>query len=216
MSVADPSVHLKRAYGFIKAVEESTGDLRQAALRYQDSTNENSQPFVASMLTTIKGGRKLSAEKAKIVADVQLALSEIAAAEAGGPELEISTPEGTFRPIHLKALAYLQLGLVEALHGTSEQARQHIWQSIQTFETADANYWMAILYEGDYDAPHALQFYERCLHLDPDGENSVAALRSANEMRSYKPRFRGDWSLLGCFTLFFFPIAIVYYFKNRK
>jgi tetratricopeptide (TPR) repeat protein len=215
MAVADPSTHLKRAYGLIQAVESSTEDLRQAALRHQASTND-SEPFVASMFTTIKGGRRLAADKAKIMADLELALSEIAAAEAGSPDQEIATPEGTFQAKHLRALAYLEQGLVEALHGTSDQARQHLWKSIQTFETADANYWTGVLYEEDYDAPHALQFYERCLEIDPDGEHSVASLRSANAMRNYKPRFRGDWGLLGGMVLFFFPAAIVYFFAKRK
>lgn len=215
MAMTEPSVHLKRAYGLIKAVEDSTEDLRQAALRHQASANDD-EPFVAGMLTMIKGNRRLAADKAKIIADLQLALDELAAAEAEGPDQEIVMPEGTFQAKHLRAFAYLQKGLAEALHGTSNQARQHLWQSIQTFETADANYWMAALYEGDYDASQALRFYERCLELDPDGEHSVAALRSANEMRHYKPRFRGDWGLFGCLLLFFFPAAIIYYFVKKK
>lgn len=215
MAATDPSVHLRRAYGLIKSVEDSTEELRQAALRHQASVGDD-DPFVASMLTTIKGGRRLAADKAKIMADLQLALGELASAEAGNPDQDIDTPEGTFQVMHLRALAYLQQGLVEALHGTSNQARQYLGQSIQTFETADANYWMAVLYEGDYDAPNALQFYEKCLELDPDGENSVAALRSANEMRNYKRRFRGDWGLFGCFLVFFFPAAIIYYFVKKK
>jgi hypothetical protein len=215
MTAADPSVHLKRAYGFIKAVEESTEDFRQAASRHQTSAN-NDEPFIEGMLKAVKGGRQLAADKAKITTDLQLALSELAAAEAVDPDQEIVTQEGTLQAKHLRALVFLQQGLVEALHGTSEQARHYLSQSIQTFETADANYWMAALYEGDYDAPHALQFYERCLQLEPDGENSVAALRSVNEMRNYKARFRGDWGLFGCLLLFFFPAAIVYYFAKKK
>jgi len=196
-------------------VEDSTENLRQAAIRYQASVNDD-EPFVSGMLSTIKGGRQLAADKARITADLQLALSELAAAEAGDPNRELVTPEGTFQAKHLKALAFLQQGLVESLHGTTSQALQHLSLSIQTFETADANYWIAALYESSYDAPHALQFYERYLQLEPNGELSVAALRSANEMRNYKPRFRGDWSLFGCFVLFFFPAAIAYYFIKRK
>ena len=215
MTLTDPSVHLKRAYGLIKAVEDSTEELRQSALRHQEAASDNG-PFVASMLTIIKDRRRLSGDKAKIMADLQLALSEISAAEAEASDQEIVTPEGTFEAKHLRALAYLQQGLVEVLHGTSLQARQHLWESIQTFETADANYWMAVVYEDDYDAPRALQFYERCLQLDPDGEHSVASLRSANEMRNYKRRFRGDWGLFGCLLLVFFPAAIIYYFIKKK
>jgi tetratricopeptide (TPR) repeat protein len=210
-----PLVHLKRAYSFIKEVEESTEELRQAALRYQASVNDD-EPFVAGMLSTIKGGRRLAADKAKIVSDLQLALSELDAAEAQDADQEIATPDGTFQAKHLRALAYLQQGLVEALHGTSDQARQYLWQSIQIFETADANYWMAVLYEGDYDPANALRFYERYLELDPDGEHSTAAFRSANEMRNYKRRFRGDWGIFGCLFLAFFPAAIIYYFVKRK
>jgi hypothetical protein len=215
VAMTAPSVNLKRAYGLIKAVEDSTEELRQGALRHQAAVNDD-EPFVASMFKMVKDGRRLSADKAKIVADLQLALSELAAAEAADPDQEIVTPEGTFQAKHLRATAYLQQGLAEALHGKSDQARQHLAQSIQTFETAGANYWMAALYEGDYDPSNALQFYERSLLLDPDGEHSVAALRSANEMRNYKRRFRGDWGLFGCFLVFFFPAAIVYYFVKRK
>jgi hypothetical protein len=153
MTLTDPSIHLKRAYGLIKAVEDSTEELRQSALRHQAATSDDG-PFVASMLTIIKNRRRLSGDKAKIMADLQLALNELSTAEAEASDQEIVTPEGTFQAKHLRALAYLQQGLVEVLHGTSQQARQHLWESIQTFETADANYWMAVVYEDDYDAPH--------------------------------------------------------------
>jgi hypothetical protein len=215
MATTDPSIHLKRAYDIIKTVENSTEDLRQAALRHQASADDN-EPFVASMLSALKGRRRLAADKAGIMSDLQLALDEIGAAEAGDHDQEITTPDGDFRAQHLRAFIFLQRGLTEALHGTPQQARQHLWESIQTFETPQANYWMAALYEDDYDAPHALQFYERCLELDPSGEHSVAALRSAKAMRNYKRRFRGDWGLFGCMLLFFFPAAIVYYFAKKK
>ena len=60
-----------------------------------------------------------------------------------------------------------------------------------------------------------LQYYEKCLAVDPAGENSVAALRGANAMRNYKKKFRGSWKTF-CVLLFVWPAAIVYYFVKRK
>ena len=74
---------------------------------------------------------------------------------------------------------------------------------------------LATVAEMQYRPVDALQYYEKCLAVDPAGENSVAALRGANAMRNYKKKFRGSWKTF-CVLLFIWPAAIIYYFVKRK
>ncbi len=215
MSQTPTVAYLRRAYGLITGVSEKTEDLRQHVLAHEASAQQD-QPFVAGMVSTFQSGRRLGSEKANLKADLDLAISEIDRAQAADPDAAIDTKDGTLQAKHLRANALLLHGVIEGLHGTSALARQYLGQSIQVADSAGANYWMALLYEGDHDPANALAYYERCLALDPDGEYSVAALRSANEMRNYRKKFRGSWGMFGCLLLLFFPVAIVYYVVKTK
>lgn len=215
MSQSPAAIHLRRAFGIVKKVGQKTEELRQHVVQYSASLQQDQQ-FLKGMVSAIAARRQVATKKATLKSDLDLAISELDKAQAAGPDEVIQVNGNDIQSYRLRAWALMLHGLVETFSGSSETARRYFWESIHTFDNADANFWMGVCYEEDFDPQNALLYYERCLTLDPDGEFSIEALRSANRMRNYKKRFRGSWVIFGLLCWFLFPMAIVYYFSKRR
>lgn len=212
----NPAVsHMHRAQRLITEAGRQFDKLREVAVKRQASSGQEGG-FLSVIATNMKLDRQLKNDISALKADIDLALAELDKAEAADPEAIIEVDDTLLRVNSLRAGALFNHGVIEASMGNSQQAKQFFYQSIKLFDMGETNYWMAHLYENDGDAKNALIYYERCLAIDPDGELSVDALRSANRMRTYKKQFRGNWGLFGCLLLLFFPAAIIYYIVNKR
>lgn len=206
-------VHLKRAVGLLEETHTATQELRQGARLY-DSSLQGDQPFLRGMVSAYQGSRNLTKQKASLLRDIELAKQEIANAEKADLEATIEAFGGMLNGTSLRAVATYTTAQLELVWGKTEQAKELFHESLRITEFADAHYMLGLLYEEEFKPQDALNHFERCLELDPDGEFSVSALREANNMRNYRKRFRGSWPLL--LILFFFPIpvlgAVLYFF----
>ncbi len=208
-------VHLKRAYDLAKVVEGQTEDLRSRAASHEASLDAN-QPFLQMMWNGIAGKRKLGADKAELVRDLELATSEMEKAISLDPEASIDTEDGPFNGTNMRAGIWLLYGQIEMVWGTLQMARQQLEYSLKIFELPETNFMLGAVCESQFQPAPAVQYYERYLELAPNGEFSVAALRAATSLRNYRKRFRGDWTLLIVSLLFCFPIAIIYFILKYK
>ena len=215
MTEPNAVVHLRRAYDLGKVVEGKTEDLRTRAASH-DASLDADQPFLQMVWTGIAGKRKLGAEKAELVRDLELATSEMERAISLDPEVRIETSDGPFNGTNMRAGIWLLYGQIEMVWGTLQMARQHLEYSLKVFELPETNFMLGAVCESQYQAAPALQYYERYLELDPNGEFSVAALRAANQLRNYRKRFRGDWTLLIVSLVLCFPIAFIYFILKYK
>jgi tetratricopeptide (TPR) repeat protein len=215
----DAITHLKYAYDLIKEVERNTQDLRTSAASHDASIDAHldaNAPFVKMMWKGFVGKRRVGAEKAELVRDLQLATSELEKAVSLDPGVTLETKDGTFEPTNTRAGIWLLYGLIEMIWGTGQMARQYLEYSLQLYQSPETVFWLAAVCESQYDAPTALRHFEKYLELDPNGEYSVNALRAANQLRNYRKRFRGDWTLLIISLLLCFPISIVYFVVKYK
>lgn len=211
----DAIVHLKRAYDVLKDVESKTENLRKRAASHDASFDTNA-PFLQTMWTGFVGTRRLGAEKAELVQDLELATSEMEKATSLDPGVTIETKDGTFDPTNTRAVIWLLYGQIEMVWGTLQKARQNLEYSLQLFESPETLFMLGAVCESQYDAPSALRYFEKYLELDPNGEYSVGALRAVNQLRNYRKRFRGDWTLLILSLVVCFPVAIVYFITKYK
>jgi tetratricopeptide (TPR) repeat protein len=207
-------MHLKRALNFVQEVENATDKFRQSAIEH-DSQTEQDSPFLEGMLSTVRGSRELTQQKAKLLSDLQLAEREIDCAAALDQSTEIETEHGFLNAIQLRASVLFMRGQIEMIWGNGDAAVQLFNTCIQISEFAAAHYMLGLVYESKYRPQQALQHFEKCLDLDPAGEFSISALREANAMRSYKKRFRGSWGTFS-FLLIIWPVAIIYFFVKRR
>lgn len=210
-----PNIYLKRAWGLINEVEKAADTFRQRAIQHDAQVQED-QPFVGGLVNMLKSAGKLKREKSSILSDLELAKSEIDKAATLNPGAVICIDSTDFDIVALRATILYLRGQIEMIWGKPERA-QDIWvESINLRDFADPHYMLGLVYEDEYNPKEALNHFERCLELDPDGELSVPALREANAMRKYKKKFRGSWPLFGLMFLFFFPVAIVYLVVKYK
>lgn len=216
-TITTAEVYLKRAWGLIEEVEDATEQFRQRALAH-DASSQSDQPFLQSMVSTIRGSRNLTQQKASLLNDLQLAEAEIDNAVRVDAACEIEVKGGTFSAKLLRTMTIYLRAQLEMLWGKAETAKTLYYQSLQMIELPDAHYMLGLLYESEFKPADALRHFERCLELDPSGEWSVSALREANAMRNYKKKFRG--SLLVLLILCVFPLpfvgGILYFILKRK
>lgn len=217
INMAQPGadVHLKRAYGFIKEVENATEDFRQSTIAHNVQVDSD-QPFLQGMVATVRGSRQLNQQKASLANDLQLANQQIDQAVGLDNEATINTPDGTFGALQLRALSTCMNGQLEMIWGRSDEAKRLLNNSLQMIEFPDAHYMLGLLHESDYQPAEALKHFERCLELDPSGELSVSALREANAMRTYKKKFRGNWVLLIVLLCLYIVPGVIYWVKKYK
>lgn len=210
-------VHLKRAFGFIQEVERATESFRQRAIAY-DAQMQSDQPFLEGMLSTLKGNKQMRQQKSVLANDLNLAGQEIDQAANADKEATIATKDGTFGVDQLRAIITYMSGQLEMIWGQSKDAKRLFNESLQIAEFPDAHYMLGLLHESDYQPAEALQHFERCLELDPNGEFSVSSVREANAMRNYKKKFRGNWLLFVLLMIFPFPLVfgLLYYYLKRK
>src|ERR1700674_4055179 len=208
-------VHLKRSYDLGKVVESKTENLRSRAASH-DANLDADQPFLQIMWTGIAGKRKLGADKAELVRDLELATSEMEKAVSLDPAVSIETEDGPFNGTNLRAAIWLLYGQIEMCWGTLQMARQHLEYSLKVFELPETEFMLGAVCESQFQPTPAIQYYERYLELAPNGEFSVAALRAAHNLRNYRKRFRGDWTLLILSLVLCFPIAIIYFILKYK
>ncbi|MFN8093446.1 MAG: hypothetical protein U0599_14730 [Vicinamibacteria bacterium] len=97
------------------------------------------------------------------------------------------------------------------ISGTLAEAQRLFSESLSHVETAMGHYFAGLACEFARNNQDALQHFERCLELEPDGQFAVAALREANDMRNYHKSFRGSWATFAILLLFCFPAAPVYF-----
>lgn len=216
MTQPDAPIHLKRAYDLGKEVESKTEGLRSRAVSHEASLDDANAPFLQTMWTGVVGKRRLGAEKAELVRDLELATSELEKAISLDPGVTIEVKDGTFNPTSMRAAIWLLHGQIEMVWGTLKMARQYLEYSLQCLELPETIFWLGVVCESQYDVPTALRHFEKYLELDPNGEYSVSALRTANQLRNYRKRFRGDWTLLILSLVLCFPIAIVYFIVKYK
>jgi tetratricopeptide (TPR) repeat protein len=216
MTSPDAVVHLRRAYDLSKVVEGKTEDLRTRAAAHDANLDKTDQPFLQLMWTGLAGRSKLGSEKAELAQDLQLATSELDKAISLDAEAKIDTADGPFNGTNMRALISLLYGQIEMVWGKLPIARQHLEYSCTLFEIPETDFMLGVVCESQYDVAAALKYYERYLALDPNGEFSVAALRTANQLRNYRKRFRGDWTLLILSFLVCFPISIIYFAMKYK
>lgn len=207
--MAEASAYLRRAYGLISEVENQLEEFRQHAIT-QNQGVEEMQGF-GGFIEALQGGRRLAQQKAKLLSDLTLAWSELERAGAADSDVVVAHPDGDLTLSGLRACALLCQGQLEMISGTPTEAERLFAGSLQHVETPTGHYYAGLACEYAYRQAEALQHFERCLELEPDGEYAVAALREANDMRNYKKRFRGSWGTLGLFALFCFPAAPVYF-----
>jgi tetratricopeptide (TPR) repeat protein len=209
-----PTVHLQRAFGFIKEVQDATQDLRRRAIDHDAQVKDN-KPFLEGMISSIKGSRDLSKKKAELCSDLQLADQELDRALSLDTSVELETEDGKLSIVQLRSWIIFMTGQIEMAWGHPDRAIQLFSSCIQMWEFADPHYMLGIVYESKYMPGPALQHFERCLELDPSGELSISAIREANAMRNYKKRFRGNWSTF-FLLLLIWPAAIIYFVVKRK
>jgi tetratricopeptide (TPR) repeat protein len=210
-----PEIYLKRAWGLINEVEKATDTFREQAIQHDAQVQED-QPLVGSLVTMFRSAGKLKREKGSLLRDLELATSEISKAATLNPDAVIRTNSAEFDIVTLQATTLYLRGQIEMIWGKPERAKDIWFQSVNLREFADPHYMLGLLYEDEYNPKEALNHFERCLELDPDGDLSVPALREANAMRNYKKKFRGSWPLFGFMFFFFFPVAIVYLVVKYK
>jgi tetratricopeptide (TPR) repeat protein len=207
-------IHLTRAYGLLKEVESATDGFRRRAIAH--SEGDSNEAFLEGMISAVKGNRDLKQQKGALLSDIGLAEQEIARASSLDPEASIETKDGPFDGVSLRMLIAILRGNIEVFWGSSKNAIGYYQASRSLMDSPTANYMLGFIHEAEYRPVEALKFYEQCLALDPVGEFSVSALRSANAMRNYKKKFRGSWFLFLILFIFFFPAAIIYFFVKRK
>lgn len=197
-------VHLKRACDLLEHVEHATEELRHRVLRHDAEMDRrvesDSGSYMADMagilLAGAKGKRNLGRDKTSLLSDIQLAHSELDKAAAIDSSVVISVKGVDVSIPLIRAGLFSVNGSAEMIWGTTEQARQMLTQSLGIMEDSNTHYLLGLVYESEYNPKEALQHFERCLDLDPNGGNSVSALQEANAMKNYKKKFRGNWILL--------------------
>lgn len=217
MNQTGVDVYLKRAYGFIQEVERATESFRTSAIAHSAQVDSN-QPFLLGMVSAYQGNRQLKQQKVSLANDLNLAIQEIDQAASVDNEATIKTKDGIFGATQLRAIVKYMRGQLEMIWGRSEDAKHFFNDSLQIAEFPDAHYMLGLLHESDYQPAEALQHFERCLELDPDGEFSVSALREANAMKNYKKKFRGNWLLFIFLLCVPFPVVfgVLYFIVKRK
>ena len=218
MSQTDPKVHLKRAAGLIDQVGNSIEDFRQRAIAY-DASADNNQPLLAYMVSSATDARQLNKKKAALVGDLQLADREIDAAERTDAEAVIEWEGVVLGVQQLRALSLCASGQLEMLWGKGGEAKAKLLRSVAICEGPDAHFMLGLVFESEGQPSSALEHFEKCLELDPDGELSIPALRESNAMRNYSKRFRGSWPLLVILCLLPpipFMWGLIYFFAKRK
>lgn len=218
MAQMTADVHLRRAYGFIQEVEKATQEFRDQALEH-DAQVERDQPFLEGMVSSFKGSRQMKRQKTALVGDLQLASQEIDRASALDGNTVIETESGDLGVIQLRGLVSYMSGQIEMIWGSGDEAKRLFIASLQLVELPHTHFMLGILCESEYRPVEALEHFEKCLDLDPNGEFSVSALREANAMRNYKKKFRGSWLLVLIFC--FVPLppflwGILYFVFKRK
>jgi len=216
-------IHLKRAWDLIAQLSDSIGELRQRVLRHEAEMDRrverDSGSFVADFAGVIagrvKGERALGRDKSSLISDIQLAHGELDKAAAIDPETTIHVDGADVGVSNLRAALLRINGVVEMTWGKAEQARQLLIRSSALVEDPYTHFLLGSAYESEYQPKEALKHFERCLELDPNGEDSVSALQAANAMKNYKKRFRGNWGTF-FLLLLFWPAAIYYLIKNWK
>ena len=217
-------IHLKRAGDLIGRLADATEELKQRVLRHEAEMDQrvesDSGSFVADfagiLVSGAKGKRNLGRDKSSLLSDIQLAHSELDQAAAIDAGVTIPV-DGTDVGIpNLRAGLFRINGFVEMIFGTSERAKQLLLQSSALVEDPYTHYLLGSVYESDYQPKEALKHFERCLELDPNGENSVSALRDANAMRNYKKKFRGNWLLLIFLFCCYIVPGVIYWRKKYK
>ena len=208
--------HLKRAYGLLSNVESQLEGFRSDIASYNAEVASD-QPFLAGMVSSFQGGRRLSSQRAALKQDIDLAWSEINRAEQMDAGATLATGDDRYVDISLlRAMACLVSGELEIVGGTAAGAIDSLRRSLEYAETAHVHYLLGIVHGSEHRPIEALPHFERSLELEPDGEFAVAALREANAMRNYRKSFRGDWGTFGCLMLVFFPVGILYFVRKYK
>lgn len=205
MADADAETHLKRALELLRRVESETASLRTQIASEPDAGD---MPLVAGMLSSFQSGRAIRTRREEMLRDVNLAERELAAVQRDAP--------GDGRPATLRAGVEAARGTVEMITGNVKAARDHFNRSLAEEEGAGTRYWLGMLNEIEYKPAPALESYEKCLAIEPNGEFSMEALRAADRMRDYKKQFRGSWKTLILWFIFFFPVVPFYWVKNYK
>jgi tetratricopeptide (TPR) repeat protein len=176
--------------------------------------------FVADMAGIVvsgaKGKRSLGRDKSSVLSDIQLAHSELDQAAAVDPGVTLHVEGVDVGIPNLRAALFRINGVVEMTLGTAERAKQMLVQSSDLVEDSYTHFLLGSLYESEYKPQDALKQFERCLELDPNGENSVEALRAANAMRTYKKKFRGNWLLLVFLFCCYIVPGVIYWRKKYK
>ena len=217
-------VHLKRAGDLYGRLADATEELRERVLRHEAEMDQrvesDSGSFVADFAGVIVGGAKgtrgLGRDKSSILSDIQLAHSEIDQAAAIDPRVTIRVDGADVGIPNLRAGLFRINGAAEMIWGTPERARQMLVQSSEIMEDPYTHYLLGSIYEFKYQPKEALKHFERCLELDPNGENSVSALRDADAMRNYKKTFRGNWLLLIFLFCCYIVPGVLYWRKKYK
>lgn len=211
-------VHLKRAWAMVDHISKAADDLEKQIERHEaelDRRVDSDASFASIVFAGVVGDRRLSKQKATLQSDIQLAHSELDRAAAVSQDAEIETEAGVVGIPAMRAVLLGASGLVEMIWGKPQIAEAYFQRALSTAEIIDHHYWLALVYEAECKPIQALQHFERYLELDPNGEQSVSALREANAMRNYKKRFRGNWGTF-VLLLLFWPAAIYYFIKNWK
>lgn len=211
MRTATGDIHLTRVNGLLEGVEKSLEEFHAKVKAHEQALAETSDAdvgsFVSGLASAVMNKNRLGRDKSALLADLDLADKELDLAESAEPM------NGDIA--RLRTAARMQRGQIELVSGKLDVARQHFDSANAVAETAYAHYMLGLIDEDAYRPQDALRHFERSLELDPIGEYSVAALREANAMRSYKKRFRGSWTTL-LVLLLFWPAAVIYFFVKRK
>ena len=217
-------VHLRRAVVLIGSLTEATDELREGVLQHEAEMDRRvesgSGSFVADMAGILvngaKGKRNLGRNKSSLLSDIQLAHQELNQAASIDPDAMIRVEGEAIGIPNLRAGLLRINAVAEMTWGTSERARLLLVQSSELVEDAYTHYLLGSIYESEYEPKEALKHFERCLDLDPNGEESVSALREANRMRNYKKKFRGDWPLLVFLCCCYVVPGVLYWRKKYK
>jgi tetratricopeptide (TPR) repeat protein len=199
-------------------ISKAADDLENQIERHEaelDHRVDSDGSFAGIVFARVVGDRRLSKSKASLESDIQLAHGELDRAAAIAPDAEIETEAGIVGIPGMRAVLCAASGLVEMIWGKPQRAEGYFLKALSTAEVPDHHYWLALVYETEGKSNQALLHFERYLELDPNGDQSVSALREANAMRNYKKKFRGNWATFFVLLLFW-PAAIYYLIKNWK
>lgn len=214
MNQTTPAVHLKRAWGLLQDVDKNFESLRQHLVEHDAAIDQmgSAGDFFGSFVNL----RRLKKEKSELVSDIELAAQEIARCASMDSQSTIEIDGGVIGVPQAMAAVYNMRGQVESTWGSADKAKHYFLESAKIAETPFSYFMLGFIHETQYKPTQAIEYYEKCLAVDPDGELSVPALRSSNKLKKYSKKFRGSWGVFLLLLIFFFPAAILYFALKWK